>query len=90
MTRIILKCYPAARVDGNVQIEITSSEVPHPQRTVEIVRAAEAEAEFKTYCAEVEATGKGAAVTMSLGRGERAPSGFHKLPGAKDFHPVNL
>ncbi|UGY15208.1 hypothetical protein HAP48_0042905 [Bradyrhizobium septentrionale] len=89
MTRIILKCYPASRVDGNVQIAVTS-DGPHPQRTVEIVRAAEAEAEFKAYCAEVEATGKGAAVSMSLGRGERAPNGFHKLPGAKTFHPVNI
>ncbi|WP_166297156.1 hypothetical protein [Bradyrhizobium sp. 2S1] len=89
MTRLILKCYPASRENGAVGIAITS-EGPVPQRTVEILRTADAEAAFKDYCAEVEATGKGAAVSMSLGRGERAPNGFHKLPGAKTFHPVNI
>ena len=48
------------------------------------------EAAFEAYCAEVAATGKGAAVSMMIGRGDRSPPGFSKLRGASNFHPVNV
>jgi hypothetical protein len=92
MTKLILKSYPATREEGVLSIAITAfgDACPVPQRTVEIVRKADAVAAFDAYCADVTATGKGAVVSMSIGRGDRAPSGFHQLPGAKTFHPVNI
>lgn len=89
MTKIILKTYPAMRENDAVQVVITA-EGPFPSRTVEISKTSEAEAAFDAYCAEVEATGQGAAVAMSVARFEKAPRGFSQLRGAKNFHHVNV
>jgi hypothetical protein len=93
MAKLILSSYPAARSDrGSLQVSImlSGNGAPVPSRTVEIKRAADAEAAFDAYCAEVAATGKGAAVSMNIGRGDRSPPGFKKLKGASNFHPVNV
>ncbi|KGT73706.1 hypothetical protein MA20_42935 [Bradyrhizobium japonicum] len=92
MAKLILSSYPAERNGAFVSVHLCLSgdALPFPGRTVEIQRAADAAREFETYRADVAATGKPAVVSMRIGRRDRSPPGFKKLPGASGFHEVNL
>jgi hypothetical protein len=92
MAKLILSSYPAEASGQFLSVHLCMSEdrCPVPRREVEIKRAADAAAEFEKYCAEVAATGKLAAVSMRIGRGDRSPPGFKALKGASNFHGVNV
>lgn len=91
MAKLILSSYPAERSGSFLSVAICTwgNDCPVPQKIVEIKRAADAAAEFETFCAAVTATGKSAAVSMRIARGDRSPPGFKALKGAHGFHSVN-
>src|SRR5262249_44017703 len=90
MAKLILQSYPAERNGVFLSIVFTSRDKdPLPPKTVEITRVADAEAALNAYVAEVTATGKPAAVSMRMARGDRAPPGFKKLKAAHHYVEVN-
>ncbi len=90
MAKLILRSYPAERNGDFVSVAICTwgDNCPVAQKTVEIKRAADAAAELETYCEAVKATGKGAAVSMRIARGDRSPPGFKAL--GTGFRYVNV
>lgn len=92
MATLNMRTYPAERSGAFVQVSVTigADNSPFPPRTVEIKRAADAEAAFSAYCGEAEAAGAKCVASMSLGRGDRSPPGFKSLKGASGWHEINL
>lgn len=90
MARITLSAYKASCRNGVLTVALSiGDEPPFPRRTVEIKRAADAEAEFAKYKAEATATGLPLAISMRIVKGDRSPPGFKNLHGASGWTSVN-
>lgn len=64
---------------------------PFPAREIEARTTAEALAKFDAYKAEAAKTGEGMAATITVKKGERAPSGFRKATEAMPYyHSINM
>lgn len=91
MAKVILNAYSASRDNGFTSIAFAiGGEPAFPTRTVEIARLPDAVAAFELYKADAAATGKALALSMMMGRGDRAPPGFNKLEAVRKYETVNL
>jgi hypothetical protein len=77
MATLRLTAWEAKGENGLIQT-VLMKDVFQPERAP-IGSAIEAERVFRGYVERVKATGKGATVSASLCRGDRAPPGFKKL-----------
>ena len=90
MATLILNAYAAKKDNGFTQIALCiGGNPPFPSRRVEIKNVADCVAAFETYKADATASGLPLALSMMMGRGERAPRGFNQLRASSHYETVN-